>query len=252
MPWQEPWTLKLRRRIQGPINKILRRNHYFLTRYYGADFLLPPKGIGTLETSSKIFEYPELTYLIGRCAELQPQALVDIGANRGIYTCILLKQGSVPHSLCFEPDRVNLIELRANLMINDLLDLVTIHEVALGNENRRMQLVPGHRAKGFSSADGGFSRVAESGGEYEVEVVKLDDLAPMSGKTLLVKIDVERFECQVLGGMLRTLRDNTCLVQIEVTEETQGQIMEMMKAAGYSVTKDFAPNYVFEKAAASH
>ena len=141
LPLQEPWNLKLRRRIQAPINKIFRRKHYFLTHYYGADFLLPPRGIGTLETSSKIFEYPELTHLMSRCVELRPELLIDIGANRGIYTCILLRHGSVPRSACFEPDRVNLVELRANLLINGLLDLAMVHEVALGDANRRMRLV---------------------------------------------------------------------------------------------------------------
>jgi len=252
LPLQEPWTLKLRRRIQAPINKIFRRNHYFLTRYYGADFLLPPGGIGTLETSSKIFEYPELTHLMRRCVELRPELLIDIGANRGIYTCILLRHGSAPRSACFEPDRVNLIQLKANLLINGVLDRATVHEVALGDANRRMSLVPGPQTTtDYSKVDGGFSRVAETGGEYEVEMARLDDVLLLSGRTLVIKMDVERFECRVVAGMQRTLRENKCLVQIEVDQETRDQIIEMMKAADYLVTKEFFPNLVFENARSS-
>ncbi len=248
MPLQEPWTLKLRRRIQSPVNRIFRGKRYFLTHYYGADFLLKPGGIGALETSSKIFEYPELTHLMGRCAELRPELLIDIGANIGIYTCILLRQGSVLRSVCFEPDRVNLIQLRANLLINDLLDRTTLHEVALGDANRRMRLVPGRQTTDYAKADGGFSRVAEAGGEYDIEMAKLDDVLPLSGKTLLIKIDVERFERQVVSGMQRTLRDNRCLALIEIDEETREPVIEMMTGAGYTLTNEFFPNLVFENA----
>jgi hypothetical protein len=103
MPWKEPWRLKLRRRITKPYNKLF-HSDYFITRYLGAKFLLAPQGIGTLEISAGISERPELSHLMNRCRELRPTRLVDIGANIGMYTCILLKNGCVSEAVLFEPD----------------------------------------------------------------------------------------------------------------------------------------------------
>ena len=244
MAWKESWPLKIRRRLRKPFNKVFHRRHYFISRYRGADFLLRPDGIGTLEMSAKIAEYPELTDFMARCAALGPDVFLDIGANIGLYSCILLKNGSVPRAILFEPDRLNLIHLKANLLINGLLDRTQLHEVGLGDVAGRHFLVPG-------KIDGGFSRIvdgdAADGGAYEVQVARLDDVLSLSGRRLAIKIDVEQYECNVLNGMARTLRDNRCVVQIEAFD-TRDQVIAIMAAAGYGLAADFTPNFVFEKA----
>jgi FkbM family methyltransferase len=244
MAWKEAWPLKIRRRLRKPFNKLFHRGRYFISRYRGADFLLRPDGIGTLEMSAKIAEYPELTEFMRRCADLRPDAFIDIGANIGLYSCILLRNGSVPRAILFEPDRHNLIHLRANLMINGLLDRAEVHEVALGDAAGAHDFVPG-------TIDGGFSRIADGaaagGGAYQVPVVRLDDVLSLSGQTLAIKTDVEHYECHVLAGMTRTLGENRCLVQVEAFE-TRDQVISIMAGAGYGLVADFTPNYVFEPA----
>src|SRR5271170_2088728 len=140
MAWHESWHSKLRRRFRKPFNKLFHRKRYFVSRYYGADFLLRPDGIGTLEMSAKIAEYPELTHFMRRCADLHPESFIDIGANIGLYSCVLLRNGSVPRAILFEPDRLNLVHLKANLMINGLLDRTELHELALGDAAGRLRL----------------------------------------------------------------------------------------------------------------
>jgi FkbM family methyltransferase len=242
MPWNESWHAKFRRRFRKPFNKLFHSRRYFITRYFGADFLLQPSGIGTLEISANIAEQRELTNFIERCARLRPDAFLDIGANIGLYTCTLLKNGSVPRAILFEPDRTNRVHLRANLLINGLLDRAEIHEVAVGDVAGRSRLVPG-------SIDGGFSRIvgnsnADTGG-YDVEVVRIDDVLALSGQKLAIKIDVEHYECNVLAGMARTLRTNRCVVQIEAFE-TKDRVIAMMADAGYDLVADYLPNFVFE------
>ncbi len=48
--------------------------------------------------------------------------------------------------------------------------------------------------------------------------MRFDDFVALTGQTLAIKIDVERYERKVLAGMARTLRDNRGIVQIEVLE----------------------------------
>jgi FkbM family methyltransferase len=241
MSWKEPWTLKFRRRFRKPFNELFHRHRYFVSRYLGADFLLQPIGIGTLEISAKISERPELSDLMARCADFKPELFIDIGANIGMYSCILLKNRCVPRAILFEPDHINLIRLRANLLMNGLLDLCELHEAAVGDVAGSRHLVPGE-------VDGGFSRIAENGANggssYEVRVITLDDALRLSDRRLVVKIDVEDYECNVLSGMKRTLRDNRSIIQVE-TFKYLDRVRSLLAAEGYRMRADFFPNFVF-------
>jgi FkbM family methyltransferase len=140
------------------------------------------------------------------------------------------------------------VHLRANLLINDLLDAdITINEVALGAAPGKFRLVPG------PERDIGLSQIVENApaGQdcevgYEVEIVRFDDLVALSGKTLAVKIDIERYERKALAGMARTLADNRGVVQIEVLE-ARDETTALMAAAGFTLAQEFGSNLVFRK-----
>jgi FkbM family methyltransferase len=238
------WRNKFRRRFYSPYNKIVHRGRYFICRYFGADFLVRSVNVGGLEISAKIAEHAELTNFTRSAAALKPDVFIDIGANLGLYTCIVMRNRLAPRAILFEPDRRNRVHLQANLLINDLLDAdVQIHAVALGAEPGRLRLVPGpERDIGLSQIVG--TGMASDG--YEVDVVRFDDLVALTGRTLAVKIDVERYERKVLAGMARTLRDNRGMVQIEVLEE-RDETVRLMAAAGFKLAQDFGPNLVFRK-----
>jgi FkbM family methyltransferase len=177
-------------------------------------------------------------------AAIKPDIFIDVGANLGLYTCILMKNRLVPRAILFEPDRRNRVHLGANLLINGLLDAnLEIHPVALGAEPGRFRLVPG------PERDIGLSQIVETDPEgqgYDVEVVRFDDFVTLTGQRLAIKIDVERYERKVLAGMARTLRDNRGIVQIEVLEARE-DTTALMAAAGFRLAQDFGPNLVFQK-----
>jgi FkbM family methyltransferase len=239
------WRRKWRRRFYKPFNKVARRGRYFVCRYFGANFLVSSVNVGGLEISAKIGEFAELKYFTRACAAIKPDVFIDIGANLGLYTCIIMKNRLAPRAILFEPDQRNRVHLRANLLINDLLDApIEIHEVALGAATGRMLLVPG------PEQDIGLSQIVEDcrdSNGYEVDIVRLDDVVALSGKTLAVKIDIERYERKALAGMARTLRDNRGIVQIEVLE-ARDETIALMSAAGYTLVHEVAPNLVFSKA----
>jgi FkbM family methyltransferase len=238
------WRNKFRRRFYSPYNKIVHRGRYFICQYFGADFLVRSANVGGLEISAKIAEHAELTNFTRSAAALKPDIFIDIGANLGLYTCIVMRNRLAPRAILFEPDRRNRVHLQANLLINDLLDAdVQIHAVALGAEPGRLRLVPG------PERDIGLSQIVETdmaSDGYEVDVVRFDDLVALTGRTLAVKIDVERYERKVLAGMARTLRDNRGMVQIEVLEE-RDETVRLMAAADFKLAQDFRPNLVFRK-----
>jgi FkbM family methyltransferase len=238
------WRNKLRRRFYKPFNRLIYGGHYFVCDYFGADFLVRSVNVGGLEISAKIGEYPELKYFTRACAEFKPDVFIDIGANLGLYTCIVMKNGLAPRAILFEPDRRNRVHLRANMLINDLSEQnIEIHEVALGAAPGKLRLVPG------PERDIGLSQIVESDGAaegYDIEVVRLDDVVGLAGRTLAVKIDIERYERKALAGMARTLRENRGIVQIEVLEARE-ETAALMHQAGYALVREFGPNLVFRK-----
>jgi len=238
------WRNKWRRRFYKPFNRIFHRGHYFVCSYFGADFLVHSENVGGLEISAQIGEYRELKNFVRACTELKPDAFIDIGANLGLYSCVVMKKRLAPRAILFEPDRRNRVHLRANLLINDLLDAnIEIHEVALGAAPGKFRLLPG------PERDIGLSQIVEDagGGEgYDVEIVRLDDTVALAGRALAIKIDIERYERKALAGMARTLRDNRGIVQIEVLEARE-ETIGLMRAAGYALVQEFPPNLVFRK-----
>jgi len=236
------WRNKVRRRFYSSCNRLVHRGRYFICRYFGAEFLVRSANVGGLEISAKIAEHGELKNFLSGAAAIKPDIFIDVGANLGLYTCILMKNRLVPRAILFEPDRRNRVHLGANLLINGLLDAnLEIHPVALGAEPGRSRLVPGR--------DIGLSQIVETapqGQGYDVEVVRFDDFVKLTGRTLAIKIDVERYERKVLAGMARTLRDNRGIVQIEVLEARE-ETVQLMTAAGFRLAQDFGPNLVFRK-----
>ena len=138
--------------------------------------------------------------------------------------------------------------MRANLLISDLIDAdLEIHEVALGAASGRLRLVPGpERDIGLSQIVEGTPAKPDREPGYEVDVARLDDLVTLAGRMLAIKIDVERYERKVLAGMIRTLRDNRGVVQIEVLEARE-ETVGLMAAAGFVLAQDFGSNLVFRK-----
>jgi FkbM family methyltransferase len=238
------WRNKLRRRFYKPFNRVVRRGHFFVCSYFGAHFLVRSENVGGLEISAKIGEYSELSNFVRLCADLKPDVFIDVGANLGLYTCVVMKNRLAPHAIVFEPDRRNRMHLDANLLINDLIDAdIEVREVALGAVASRFRLVPG------PERDIGLSQITENGNDargYDVEVVRLDDIITLAGRTVAVKIDVERYERKVLAGMMRTLCNNRGVVQIEVLEARE-ETVALMAAAGYRLAQEFPPNIVFRK-----
>lgn len=194
----------------------------------------------------------EMAWMISKISDPRQTLLYDIGANIGAYSVILptLVPGLTAHA--FEPDLRNLIFLRANVTINGLEERVAIHDVAVGAQSGTAQFL---ESRGGALFNTGKSKVvSDSAGQENqanlrtIRKVAVDETAEVSGRTILMKIDVEGYEFDVLQGMRRTLRVNDCFLMIEIFPENVGKCDALMEDLGYRRTNSFgSDNWAYER-----
>jgi FkbM family methyltransferase len=233
---------KMQRSFWKRANRLRYGDAFFLTDYLGARFLVRNSNIIGQHIASGVCDIYQLVALIADCERLKPSVFLDIGANSGLYACILLRKNLVPRAVLFEPDRRNAAHLRANLFLNDLDARADLREQAAGSAPGRLRLVPGPEANTGSS----YLAAAGEAAGYEVEVARIDDVVALSGVTFAAKIDVEGHELETLAGMARTLSENRGVIQIE-TWDKRDAVIAALAAHGYRLTGEVPPDLRFEK-----
>jgi len=123
----------------------------------------------------------------------------DVGANIGLYSCLLgqhLGQGSL---YAFEPLPANATRIRKNVRLNDLGDTVTVRQVALGSETKRTEFHISDDRPGNQTA----SLEPQPGTEpIDIELVNGEKLEQRGVPAPdIVKIDVEGAELDALEGL---------------------------------------------------
>lgn len=136
---------------------------------------------------------------------LRPGDVVfDVGANIGLVSLALALHGTerAPVVHAFEPEPHNNAALRANLAANEVR-VVEVHALALGDRPGKVKLYLDRHVGAGSHSLIPRPGLAQS---TEVELARVDDLAPKLGTPRMVKIDVEGAEFGVLRGMEGLLR----------------------------------------------
>lgn len=125
---------------------------------------------------------------------------IDIGANIGLYTCLAAAQGK--KAIAVEPLSLNLEVLYRNLAGNSFFD-VEVFPLGLSDKPGIKRLYGNNTGASFVHGWAGASAT-----RYEAVPVNTLDLivnTRFDGQPLLIKMDVEGFEHEVLGGAARTL-----------------------------------------------
>ncbi len=187
----------------------------------------------------------ELERLIRKFRGGYPRSIfLDIGAHGGLYSILLQKLNLFDEIFAFEPDPLNRAQLHSNLLINGLTSAIKIIPCAASKADGSV---------GFVSCQGrhrGLSHMTDASdvrSEFAVQAVKVDSVVPYKGAFIVAKIDVEGFEADVLQGMEDVIRDNACLLQIEIFPERLKDLNQITKERGFNIITNIKNDYYFYK-----
>jgi FkbM family methyltransferase len=161
---------------------------------------------------------------------------LDVGANYGMHSALFLSAG-IP-VIAFEPNRQCRDYFERVCKLNGLSG--RWEEVAVGDRFGEVELVYPEHETWLGSVNLDVAANLRKGSNVlldQVPLRKLDDyLDQMHRGEILIKIDVEGFECEVIRGASRLLRERAPKVIFESNKvETRAEIIELWRERKYEV-----------------
>lgn len=242
-----PFLTRLKTSLYRTHYRYFSSQKYRVAKCKGAEFVLwPGNYVDRRIWVEGIYEPEQIQAMLALAAEYKPDMFLDVGANIGLYSCIIGKNTSIPVIASFECDPRNITMFNAHVSMNGLQDRVTLHEVAVGEKDGTIDLY-----MASATSTGKSSVVAPSTKEHSVRTVPMkpiDTVVTAKDKTILIKIDIEGYELPALKGMKNLLMNNKCYLQIEILPDSNGEeTKEFLYESGYVLTRSIGNDHYFRK-----
>lgn len=162
---------------------------------------------------------------------------LDIGANLGLMSYYLAKE--TKETIAFEP-MPNNYKVIEKVKQKYRLSNLTLLTNALGNENKKIQLVlpivDGVKKQGLSHVVDEKMKEFNDGSLFETDCKKLDDVKEIEGKQIdAIKIDVENFEYEVFVGAEQLLTRCKPIIYCELWDnQNRTDCFEYLGSLGYT------------------
>lgn len=154
--------------------------------------------------------------------EFNASIFLDIGANIGYYSIIASGIGSIKEIYSFEPLDPAFSEILENIALNSLQKRIRPHKVAISSRSGTAKM--GILSE-LSGANAILSTAFQQGFDpkkgTEVVTRQLDEIIQFMGLRIGVKIDVEGHEEEAVKGSKNILRNNKCVIQIELYDQAK-------------------------------
>ena len=210
---------------------------FSVERSYGLKWLIDWSNRVDKKMTFKLFEDDQISYFINNYKKYKPEYFLDIGAHGGLYSIILKNKFPKLNVWAFEPDRQNRYQLYGNLFLNNFEREIEVYNFGLSSNNKEV-------AFGIvKDGNRGGKTIIESG-ELKINVKPLDEVFLEKRKNCFVKIDVEGHETDVIKGSKKFLKNNFCLIQVEISHEDSLREFDIvMNRLGYSLVKKIDDYY---------
>jgi FkbM family methyltransferase len=179
-----------------------------------------------------MWEAPQLEVLAELCRRQKIDCFLDVGANAGFYSIMFAMKKLTDQIIAFEPDPGNYARLATNLALNDLSSRVEAVPLALGDANSEVTLYEGAK---WNRGESTIAEPDQTPKEFthRIRQTRFDDAFSLARQNIIIKMDVEGYEFHVLAGMERTLRDNTCYLQVELYSDRLEELKGFFAQRGY-------------------
>ena len=223
----------------------LTRQTPYTIKAQGARFVVDTTDLIDRELAiNGIWEAEQLEDFAAICQTREADYFLDIGANAGVYSILLAVAGIGAEIIAFEPDPGNRARLKANIAANGLDYRIQVVPDAVGDKAGEVTLMEAgvhNRGESWIAHPDKPPEEAPGVATHVVKQIRFDDEFAITGKTILVKMDVEGSEFHALAGMERTLRDNQCYLQVELYSDRFGELKALFARLGYRFLKT---NYI--------
>jgi FkbM family methyltransferase len=217
----------------------------YVARAQGARFVVDTTDLIDREIAiNGIWEAEQLEDFAAVCRTHAVDCFLDIGANAGVYSVLLATKNLGGEIIAFEPDPGNRARLVANIAANGLQRRIRVVEEAVGDKPGEVVLMEAgshNRGESWIAHPDKPPEEARGVAKHVVQQIRFDDAFSLSGKTILIKMDVEGSEFHALAGMERTLRDNRCYLQVELYSDRFEDLKALFAGLGYRYLKT---NYI--------
>jgi FkbM family methyltransferase len=155
-------------------------------------------------------EFSDMMFLLHSLQE--NETFIDVGANLGSYS-ILSSKVIGSQTISFEPVAKTFERLKQQIILNEVSELVTIHNKGVGSKKEYLYFTINNDTMNKVYLDEIDEHVAK------VEVTTLDSTLDENGK-YFIKIDVEGFEYHVIQGGINILKNSQVSAIIVETNES--------------------------------
>ena len=137
----------------------------------------------------------------------------DIGSCWGVYSLQIANKNPKIKIFAFDVFKKNIDRLRKMAEINNIKNIKTFNNAIGAKKNIEIFSVNELYSPNFSK---------DLNGKYQIKVPQntIDNLIKISGKKIVIKIDVERSELDALKGCKNLLRKNKCLIILETNKNS--------------------------------
>ena len=197
------------------------------------------------------FESDELNFLLKQIDINKIDYFLDIGANCGYYSINIAKEIPEISILSYEPNEEAYLKFSKTLNRNpNLSKKIDLKLFGLSNKNEKLLM--------RSKVKFGYS---QTGGSTVISKNKIDNCSTffadfkigdenikLNNNKIAIKIDVEGHELYVLQGLKNNLRENKCIILIEIFDINYFSVNKLLLSLGYKlfhkVTKN--SNYFYK------
>jgi len=160
------------------------------------------------------------------------QIFLDIGSDTGLYAIQMARLvGAEGKVIALEPHPSSFRNLNENIQLNHLTNITPLN-LAAWNKATRLKLYTSNW-RGQHTTKRNLHR-----GYIEVEANRLDTILKQLKlqPPHWIKIDVEGSECEVLKGLVKTLKASHPHIVIEIQDENRAKVCDFVSHLGYRVT----------------